>query len=400
MIYTNDGSNYFADLLTTLSQKADTIKLATAFFSDLNLLNKWNKNLKKIDLLVSLRPPTNYYSLKDIYSKERITVQFLGNKFHSKFFIFYQNQIPFACIIGSSNFTAGGIYNNIETNVVIDDPKYLREIDYEFSKLWDSSYTLQPSDLEKFKIIFDNFAKDVKKQKQEQEEFENKILKDRSTKSRKPKICYQAKEHYQFWMIVNEIKNIVYEISADEYPDVPVYLVIDHFWHWLKVIWPGSNIDIIRSRNKDQKIKELFKDYCSWDKLEKNYTYEMAENSAAIYSTLLAEKEIDNLTAEDAKKVFAYLHSGAMRTRRFNADQKFITENKIENIRASFKYLLYSNEELELRIHNLYKNPAYKLHQFSISGIQELIGWVMPDKYPIRNEKANAAVEILGYKFR
>jgi hypothetical protein len=126
----------------------------------------------------------------------------------------------------------------------------------------------------------------------------------------------------------------------------------------------------------------------------------MAENSAAIYSTLLAEKEIDNLTAEDAKKVFAYLHSGAMRTRRFNADQKFITENKIENIRASFKYLLYSNEELELRIHNLYKNPAYKLHQFSISGIQELIGWVMPDKYPIRNEKANAAVEILGYKFR
>ncbi|MFP3813829.1 phospholipase D-like domain-containing protein, partial [Bacillus sp. SIMBA_005] len=79
-------------------------------------------------------------------------------------------------IIGSSNFTAGGIYNNIETNAIIDDPIYLQEIDREFFKLWESSFRLQPSDLEAFKIIFENFKKNAEKEKKEQGEFEKKIL--------------------------------------------------------------------------------------------------------------------------------------------------------------------------------------------------------------------------------
>ncbi|WP_294323550.1 phospholipase D family protein [uncultured Chryseobacterium sp.] len=398
-ILTNEGSTDFEELLKSLSNKADIIKLATAFYSDTKIISQWENDLKKIDLLISLRPPTNYYSLLKIYSKKNINIQFLGKNFHSKFFIFYKDNNPFACIIGSSNFTAGGIYNNIETNAIIDDVRYLKEIDKEFSKLWDCSYKLQPSDLEDFKIIFDNFRRNAKKEQIQQEEFENKILTDRSSKSKKSKICRQAIEHHKFWIIVNEIKDIVSEISEREYPDIPVYLVIDHFWHWVKIIWTGNRIHLIMSPNKDLKIKKLFEDYCSWDKSDRRYTDEMAQISKSIFSTLLSQKNIDQLSADNAKTIYASLHSGRMRTIRFGSDQKFIEENSIQQIRFSFKYLLYSNEELDLRIHNLYNNPIYKLKQFSLSGIQELIGWVMPNKYPIRNEKANDAVKILGYKY-
>lgn len=398
-IWTNDGSKDFEELLISLSEKADTIKLATAFFSDTKLINQWNNDNKKVDLLVSLRPPTNYYSLNNVYSKKKVSVHFFGRDFHSKFIIFYKDDEPFAFIIGSSNFTAGGIYNNIETNAIIDDPKYLKEIDREFSKLWESSYKLQPSDLASFKIIFDNFRKNAEKEKIVQELFEEKLLRDRSIKSTKPRIGKQAREHFKFWIVVNEIRDIVSEISNEEYPDVPVYLVIDHFWHWVKVEWLGSNAHLFVGPNKDLKIQKLFKEYCFWDKSDKKYTYEMAENSKKIFSFLLSENRIDNITESDAQLVFSNLHSGKMRTQRFDAAKKFITKNSIEEIRSSFKYLLYSNEELELRIHNLYSNPKYKLSEFSLSGIQELIGWVMPEKYPIRNEKANDAVKLLGYKF-
>ncbi|MDP9955045.1 HKD family nuclease [Epilithonimonas hungarica] len=399
-ILTNDGSKCFEEILISLSEKADSIKLATAFFSDTKLINQWNRDNKKINLLVSLRPPTNYYSLNSIYNKEKVSVQFLGKDFHSKFFIFYIENQPFACIMGSSNFTAGGIYNNIETNVLLDDQKYLKEVDREFSKLWDNSHKLQPSDLEAYKIIFDQFQRKAEKEKEQYEEFERKLLSGRSTKSRKVRICRQAKEHYRFWIAVNEIRDIVSEVSKEEYPDIPVYLVIDHFWHWVKVIWTGNRIQLIMGSNKALKIKKLFKEYCDWDKSDRSYTQEMAENSETIFSFLLSENRIENLTEDDAQKIFSNLHSGAMRTKRFDAAKKFATKNSIEQIRTSFKYLLYSNEELELRIHNLYANPEYKLTEFSLSGIQELIGWVMPEKYPIRNEKANDAVEILGYNFR
>ncbi|WP_404986186.1 phospholipase D family protein [Chryseobacterium sp. M5] len=398
-IWTNDGSKDFEELLISLSEKADTIKLATAFFSDTKLINQWNRDNKKINLLISLRPPTNYYSLNSIYNKEKVSVQFLGKDFHSKFFIFYTDNQPFACIMGSSNFTAGGIYNNIETNVLLDDQKYLKEVDREFSKLWGNSHKLQPSDLEAFKIIFDQFQRKAEKEKEKYEEFERKLLSGRSTKSRKVRTCRQAKEHYKFWIAVNEIRDIVSELSKEEYPDIPVYLVIDHFWHWVKVIWTGNRIQLRMGPNKALKIKKLFKEYCDWDKSDRSYTQEMAKNSETIFSFLLSENRIENLTEDDAQKIFSNLHSGAMRTKRFDAAKKFATKNSIEQIRTSFKYLLYSNEELELRIHNLYVNPEYKLKEFSLSGIQELIGWVMPEKYPIRNEKANDAVEILGYSF-
>lgn len=62
------------------------------------------------------------------------------------------------------------------------------------------------------------------------------------------------------------------------------------------------------------------------------------------------------------------------------------------------KYLLYSNDEMDLRIHNLMKNPKYKLHRLGSSGIQEINGWTRPTEYPIRNDKADKALEILGYK--
>lgn len=399
-IFTNNGSQDFEELLIKLSNQADKIEIATAFFSETNLINYWLRNHKVIDLLISLRPPTNYYSLLKIHSNSNVNIQFLGRDFHSKFFIFYRYDKPFASIIGSSNFTVGGIYKNIETNANIDDLEYLKELSKEFSSLWNNSYKLQPSDLEAYKAIFEKSKKNTEKENKEQEEFEKKITKDRLSIIKSPRISRDAKEYNNFWIVVNEIRGMVSEISKEEYPDIPIYLVIDHFWHWLKVIWDESSIRLLFANDKTPIIKNLFKKYCLWDKSNDCYTEQMAEKSKTIFSFLLSENKIDDLTPDDAKKIISNLHSGSMRTKRFGADTKFITENSIKQIRLSLKYLLYSNQQVEVRIHNLCSNPNYKLNQLSRSGIQELLGWVMPEKYPIRNEKANSAIEMLGYSYK
>jgi hypothetical protein len=400
LIYTNTGDESFKNLLTDLGKSADTIKIATAFYSDTKFIIKCLGNSKKIDLLVSLRPPTNYYSLKAVQPKLGINIQFLGENFHSKFFLFYKTGKPFACIIGSSNFTEGGLQRNIETNALLTDRKYLSEIEHHFTNLWEQSYLLQPTDLDNFKKVFDKFQQRASQAKKEQSEFQKKILSDRTSKKTKIKVGKEAKQYFVFWRVVDELKEMVNDISESEYPGLPVYISIDHFWHWVKTVWARENRPKPRLANRSSVIPKLFKEYCDWDKSNNNYTKKMAKRSKNLFGKILSLNNIENLSRDEAKEIYANLHSGAMRTKRFGADKKFVTENTISEIRTSLKYLLYSNDDLDLRIHQLCENNSpYKLKQLKSSGAQELIGWVNPNKYPIRNKKADEALRLLGIAF-
>lgn len=398
LILTNTGARNLKYLLAEFGDIADKIRVVTAFFSDTDFIINWLNNSKQVDLLVSLRPPTNYYSLKTVYPKLGINIQFLGDDFHSKFFIFYKNGKPFVCIIGSSNFTSGGLHKNIETNAILTDVKYLNEIEKHFANLWEQSFLLQPTDLDGFKTVFDNFQKRAKQTEIEQSELQKKILSKRISRKKKTKVGKDAKQYYAFWRVVDDVKKMVNDISVKEYPNVPVYISIDHFWHWVKTVWSKESRPKPTSENRKSAIPKLFKEYCDWDKNNGNHTKQMAKTSKTLFSKLLSENNIDNLSKDEAQNIYSNLHSGAMRTRRFGSDKIFVQENSIRKIRASLKYLLYSNHELDLRIHNLCVSPDYKLSQFGSSGTQEIIGWVNPDKYPIRNNKADNALKLLGFK--
>lgn len=89
-----------------------------------------------------------------------------------------------------------------------------------------------------------------------------------------------------------------------------------------------------------------------------------------------------------------------MPSERFDADQKFAHDNDIFKIRNSLNYLLWPEDDIAIRIHRLLHDKSYKLEIFGASKIQELIGWVNPEKMPLRNDKADNAVELLGYKFK
>lgn len=389
------------EMISEFAAESDTIRVASAFFTDTELIMEWIGSSKKVELIVSLRPPTNYYSLKRVQSKTGITMQFLGKKFHSKFFIFYSSGEPHACIIGSSNFTIGGLDTNIETNAILKGRKYLNEIDNHFSSLWEESYLLQPSDLNKYKPIFDKFMGKKEKIEKEQQEFENEILGERKNKKQKTRVRNEAKKYLAFWRIVDEVRDMVKDISDEEYPNIPVYITIDHFWHWIKVEWDRGNRRQIKDDKKEKVIQQLFRRYCKWDKSTGNHTTKMGEKSKNLFAKLLSSPDkIDNLRKADARKIYASLHSGKWRTKYFGADRRFVQENSLEKIKSSFKYLLYSNDEIDLRIHNLCFNDQYKLSQFKLSGSQELIGWVSPRKYPMRNNKANEALELLGYEIK
>ena len=224
------------------------------------------------------------------------------------------------------------------------------------------------------------------------------IVKDRNIN--KPIIILEeAKKYFIFWKYVDIIKNMIGDISEEEYPDIPIYLTIDHFWHWIKIEWMEKNRKLTNPSNDI--IRKMFIEYCRWDKVGNNYTNEINNNSKNIFQKYLSKENIRNLTLDELKIIYSKLHSGGERAVRFKSDEKFITENKIENIINSLEYLLYSNDDIDVRISNLCTDGTqYKLRQMKYSTIQELIGWVNPEKYPIRNNKSDDALELIGFNIK
>ncbi len=400
-VITNSIKDNLRNQLKSFASNADSIDIAVAFFSDSDLLKQWDNEKKKINLIVSLRPPTNFYSLKDLQSAINIEISFLGDKFHSKFILFYKQKELIGAVIGSSNFTSGGLVKNIETNIFTKDNEILSELQTHFDDLLQESNLLQPTDLDNYETVYKNWLVRQKKEDAELDKFKTKTTQNRAKRKQKVRITKEARQYFDYWRIVDEIKDLVKDISDKAYPSIPYYLALDHFWHYIKVNWHKETGRTLNKNNQRQEIPKLFSKYIKWHReIEKqNYPKYMMKQSKNVFQVYLSEKNIDKLTKGQAKEIFQNLHSSGMPIQRFNADDLFIAENTLHQIRTSFKYLLYSNDEMDLRIHNLIKNPKYKLQRLGSSGVQEINGWTRPTTYPIRNDKADRALQILGYNW-
>ena len=154
LILTNCKTKCLENYLAQYGEKAEKIIISTAFFTENELIIKWLASGKNVELFVSLRPPTNYDAIKEIVEFKNLSIRFLGNTFHSKFYVFYIQQKPYACIIGSSDFTIGGLISNFETNVILTRNDYLNEIEKHIVLIQDKSELLDGFVLDKYKEIY------------------------------------------------------------------------------------------------------------------------------------------------------------------------------------------------------------------------------------------------------
>jgi len=401
-IITNNLSTLsIRDSIYEYMQSSKKVSIAVAFFNDTKTINELLQAGIEVTLIVSLRPPTSYYALKDILHKSKLRTHYLGKQFHSKIYVFYDaDNVAIGAIVGSSNLTSGGLDTNIETNVILKDSSSLNQLTDLVDDLLDLSDKLQPDELNDYKSKYDDFVAKNPPDKN------GKPVKIPKKSIKAFKISDTASEYYEFWTVADKVKEMVTDISKKEYPKIPEYLVIDHFWHWVVKVCSEDKLAVLRNSTdltKSKHIPKLFKEYCLWDrsasgKTAPTYTESMPINSKKIQK-LLSKRNINNLTKSDARKVFSSFHATQSLIQRFGADSLFISQNSISKIRNSLKYLLYSDDPVDIRIHNLIKNNSeYRLKQFGSSCVQELLGWANPTKMPIRNGKADKAIRMLGFR--
>ena len=395
----NSEQSSVEDFLHDVSKFCDEVKFAVAYCSQVDIILRWLKKKVKVLGIVALQYPTNPRALRKLLPHPSwVEIKFYDSRFHSKFCIFTKHNRPIGALVGSSNLTNGGLSLNIETNIYIADNDYLAELTQHFKEIWENAALLSPEDVENYALNYNRVKRDQDKAKAKQKKYERRYVKPRF--GVRPRVIKEGLDYYKFWKCVDDVKNIVGNISAKEWPRIPVYLAVDHFFHWVVKVWDRKKIRLISTNLSFRKrmLPVLFRQYIRWDRSEQNWTKQLYSHSRYFYS-LLNQKAIKHLLKSDARDIYSELYSGHMRTRRFSANDLFVKDNPIVKIRRSFEYLLWSSDDVARRISALLKDPRYKLRHFGSSNTQELLGWVHP-KMPIRNEKANKAIEMLGYKFR
>ncbi|MEM4366561.1 MAG: helicase-related protein [Candidatus Anstonellales archaeon] len=145
------------------------------------LVKAFKDNLDKIEINEQTKPAIKlFYQLIKEYKTLKVKVYF-GEKneerLHSKAYIFLKNNQTeeihnkyTAAIVGSSNFTPGGLLSNTELNVIITEPRQLEIIDSWFENLWN----LGSEDFEKIKVA-EAIYEAIKKSKFK-EELENAFI--------------------------------------------------------------------------------------------------------------------------------------------------------------------------------------------------------------------------------
>lgn len=397
LVSNGDGSSV-RDFILKTSESADEIRLAVAYFSHSDLIDRWLRRRLQLSFVVALQPPTDPDLLQRLL-RAGLEIKFYGSRFHSKLYLFCRRGQPFGALVGSANFTTGGLLNNIETSVFVTARSQLDELAHQFKGIADNAAALCPPDIERYRQFFRETHQEREKAHKGHAEFERQSITPRLGRQRKQVASRVGRDYLAFWKRVDEVKETVGQISEGEYPGTPAYLVIDHFWHWVVKIWDQKNIRRIATDANWRRdmLPVLFRQFIEDDQRGEDYNRQL-NKLAAFFRSTLSQERIRRLSRHDAQRVYSQMYSGRVRSQRFGADEKFANANSIGNLRESLSYLLWSEDDVDQRISALLVAPL-KLKQFGPSNVQELLGWVHPE-LPIRNDKADKAVEMLGFSFR
>jgi HKD family nuclease len=357
------------------------LRVAVAFFSDKTLIERTLDHPEgEVELVVSLRYPTNPDSLALFYRLPNVSVRWLDDAFHSKIYLCEYDDVRVAAAVGSSNLTRGGLLQNIETNLLLNrDEVEAIGLQNHFEHLWKRSVPLTPAALADYREAF------------------------RECERRQPpsggpkpvKLHKEAESYVRFWNAVDLATEILSEPLNRHFADLPPYLALDHFWYYIGDWTEPDEINLLLERDGlVPTLTALFERYANWDQTATFHDFQ--REGIAKLQRLLAPAAIGSLTSEDARGAALCLHS-IFRGRGRNRHHEKIAAHDIAEVRDVWNALLHEDAPLERRISQAMQRHAngQGIRGFGPSGIQELNGWYRPDECPIRNAKADQALGLL-----
>lgn len=380
------------------------IFIATAFFSDVDLLEEITSAGCYVRLIVRLNFGTNPKALAKALALPNVAIRFFTSRyFHPKLYIF-GSRIAY---VGSSNFTNNGLTTNQELNVEIDgeEPAF-EELQSVFEAYWNRAQPLEEGHVKEFaKIIADIPVP-------EPSDLIHKMIGKYAFEDVEPAVKLSGKRlyidsfkrEYQMYIKKFEVLSRLYEqVGIRRFPDAPLRIEIDRFLWWVREYHAKGDSYIGVKHRTEEQILEILKELVPIFKVFDNKF--LATESIPRYETVAnnfaSPQSIQSLSLEQLVSTLQSVYAFTDRLRYFSGGlstliEVFLEKNTEEQIKKSITFLLFGKGDYHERLYDTIRGP-YKLQEFGDNSVTELFGLVNDHNIPIKNGRTVKSMEWLGF---
>ncbi|WP_332737137.1 phospholipase D family protein [Flavihumibacter sp.] len=418
------------DLFTNRSSKGDFVQnginssvrdgmdifIASAFFTEFDVINILLEKNCHIRIVVRLGFPTSPHALEKLLNNKNIEARYYtSHSFHPKMYIFGDKSV----LIGSANLTKSAIQTNQE--IMISLPSHdLRfdELTVLFSEYWDEAEVLSEDSIASYKTIYNKFKNTselVTKLDHEviatlgDKNFSN-VNRGKKKTTKKSIFLDTYRKSYQesvsaYRKIEEQYSLKSRKVSED---DIPLRLEIDSFFsfvrdcHAIQETWKQQPIGW--NDAKKLILNSLIDEWLDteWKHFEERI---IPVNYPLISRVFNSPETINSSSKEEIVEALCVLHSFHDRLRFYKGGletlkSEFIASNEIQNIKKTLAHLLYGKGEVVSRMSDCLFDDSYKLNEFGQANIQELIGWINRENLPVINGRTTKVLRFLGFDIR
>lgn len=410
----NARSDFVINAFYHYSKDNISVKIASAFFTDEEVINEILNRGCSVRLVVRLGFPTSPKALRSIITKDNVQIRFFTDRsFHSKLYIFGDR----ASLIGSANLTKAAFKTNQEIMMVVpsDDPRF-DELALLFNEYWKDSKVLTPKDINEYESIYNKYD-DASSSIYDMDEsiikkfgkvVSQNIRRDKQKISKEEIFVEDYRKTYQESLSAFNVVRACYDsIGIRKVPEeqIPLRLEIDSFISFVRETHAkGDNWfhdPIISGNQQEQLIIELIKEWhdTPWPHFESNI---VNINFPKLREVFKSEESILKSTDDILFDALCVIHSFVERLRFYSGGlpklkEEFFAKNSREEINLGLTHLILGSDEIILRMSNLIFNGDYKLNEFGRANVQELVGWLNKDELPVINGRTTKVLRFLGF---
>lgn len=417
-LYTNSSSKQDFirhGIITSVEDEMDVF-IASAFFTESNVIDELAQKGCHIRIVVRLGFPTSPVALETLLKHEKIEARFYtSNSFHPKFYIFGDKKV----LVGSANLTRAALLSNQEVMVSLcSDDNRFDELKSLFSDYWEEASVLTSEIIKDYRRIYNKF-RDLESLVKKLDENVIDTLGDknfsnvgRGKKKGDKKSIFQDtyKKTYQESVYAFRCIEDIYskfERKIDE-NSIPLRLEIDSFFSFVRDrhastdIWKRQPIGWTESQKIH--LKELIHEWLTihWKHFEDTI---VPTNYPLIMRVFGSVQSINSATMEDIVETLCVLHSFHDRFRFYKGGLEtlkstFIKSNNEQRVKNTLCYLLYGTGDVVTRMSNCIHDFDYSLNEFGSANVQELIGWINKENLPVINGRTTKVLRYFGFEVK
>ncbi|EOZ1477344.1 phospholipase D family protein [Enterobacter hormaechei] len=418
------------DLYTNRNSRQDFVKhafihhiqnnmdifIASAFFTEFNVIDSLLEKGCHIRIIVRLGFPTSPFALEKLLSHKNVEARFFtNNSFHPKLYIFGDRSL----LVGSANLTNAALLTNQEVMVSLNSEDHrFEELTSLFSNYWESANVLSKEAIKDYKNIYNKYSKLSSQIISLDNEVLDKIGDiNYSNINRGKKHISQSyiflesyRKSYQTSVYAFECIEELYSSFQRKVPEeqIPLRLEIDSFFSFVRDYYATQETWLAQPLGwtdmQKSHLRTLVNEWLStpWEHFEERI---VPINYPLIYNVFKSPDSIEQSNAGEIVDALCVLHSFHDRLRFYKGGldtliEEFSTSNDISQIKKTITYLLYGKGDIIKRMSDCIYNDEFKLNAFGQSNVQELIGWINKENLPVINGRTTKVLRYFGFDVR